>query len=95
MEVHTRLLTHKWHELLVLTTSAYQAIQKAATEQQMQMATTLIEPDFNQEVSINYLLPELYLFFFVLDVNLYIVSFDNFSFMSILCLECLGEVFGG
>ena len=25
-EVHTRLLTHKWHELLVLTTSAYQAI---------------------------------------------------------------------
>ncbi|KAL5240969.1 hypothetical protein ACI65C_008379 [Semiaphis heraclei] len=26
VEVHTRLLTHKWHELLVLTTSAYQAI---------------------------------------------------------------------
>ena len=25
-EVHTKLLTHKWHELLVLTTSAYQAI---------------------------------------------------------------------
>lgn len=25
-QVHTRLLTHKWHELLVLTTSAYQAI---------------------------------------------------------------------
>lgn len=24
--VHTQLLTHKWHELLVLTTSAYQAI---------------------------------------------------------------------
>lgn len=24
--MHTRLLTHKWHELLVLTTSAYQAI---------------------------------------------------------------------
>ena len=24
--VHTKLLTHKWHELLVLTTSAYQAI---------------------------------------------------------------------
>ena len=26
MELHTRLLTNKWHELLVLTTSAYQAI---------------------------------------------------------------------
>nr|WDQ26778.1 nuclear hormone receptor HR4 [Sogatella furcifera] len=26
VEVHTRLLTQKWHELLVLTTSAYQAI---------------------------------------------------------------------
>ncbi|KAK2719205.1 hormone receptor 4-like isoform X3 [Artemia franciscana] len=26
VEVHTRLLTHKWHELLVLTTSAYKAI---------------------------------------------------------------------
>ncbi|EFN69697.1 Hormone receptor 4 [Camponotus floridanus] len=26
VEVHTRLLTHKWHELLVLTTSAYQAM---------------------------------------------------------------------
>ena len=25
-ELHTRLLTNKWHELLVLTTSAYQAI---------------------------------------------------------------------
>ncbi|GAB6022536.1 Ligand-binding domain of nuclear hormone receptor, variant 2 [Chamberlinius hualienensis] len=24
--VHTKLLTHKWHELLILTTSAYQAI---------------------------------------------------------------------
>ena len=26
VELHTRLLTNKWHELLVLTTSAYQAI---------------------------------------------------------------------
>ncbi len=26
MDIHTKLLTHKWHELLVLTTSAYQAI---------------------------------------------------------------------
>ena len=29
VEVHTRLLTLKWHELLVLTTSAYQAIHGA------------------------------------------------------------------
>ena len=26
VELHTRLLTNKWHELLLLTTSAYQAI---------------------------------------------------------------------
>ena len=26
VEIHTRLLTNKWHELLVLTTSAFQAI---------------------------------------------------------------------
>lgn len=26
VDVHTWLLTHKWHELLVLTTSAYQAM---------------------------------------------------------------------
>ncbi|XP_057657601.1 hormone receptor 4 isoform X3 [Diorhabda carinulata] len=50
VEVHTRLLTHKWHELLVLTTSAYQAIHKVATEQ---MTTTFIEPDFSQEVESN------------------------------------------
>uniref|UniRef100_A0AAR5P6V6 NR LBD domain-containing protein n=1 Tax=Dendroctonus ponderosae TaxID=77166 RepID=A0AAR5P6V6_DENPD len=49
VEVHTRLLTHKWHELLVLTTSAYQAIQKAASEQQLQTSSTMIEPDFSQE----------------------------------------------
>ncbi|XP_030754602.1 hormone receptor 4 isoform X2 [Sitophilus oryzae] len=57
VEVHTRLLTHKWHELLVLTTSAYQAIQKTASEQQMHQSaaasTTLIEPDFTQEVEAN------------------------------------------
>lgn len=26
VDVHTRILTHKWHELLVLTTSAWQAM---------------------------------------------------------------------
>ncbi|KAL1489281.1 hypothetical protein ABEB36_014209 [Hypothenemus hampei] len=53
VEVHTRLLTHKWHELLVLTTSAYQAIQKAASDQQQVQMATVIEPDFNQEVETN------------------------------------------
>lgn len=48
VEVHTRLLTHKWHELLVLTTSAYQAIHKSGSEHQL---TTVIEPEFTQEVS--------------------------------------------
>lgn len=48
VEVHTRLLTHKWHELLVLTTSAYQAIHKSGSEHQL---TTIIEPEFTQEVS--------------------------------------------
>lgn len=48
VEVHTRLLTHKWHELLVLTTSAYQAIHKAADTMP---PTTVIDTDFNQEVS--------------------------------------------
>ncbi|KAJ8934374.1 hypothetical protein NQ314_013415 [Rhamnusium bicolor] len=47
VEVHTRLLTHKWHELLVLTTSAYQAIHKAGEQM-----TTVIETDFSQEVAI-------------------------------------------
>lgn len=45
VEVHTRLLTHKWHELLVLTTSAYQAIHKAGDQ-----LTTVIKTDFNHEV---------------------------------------------
>lgn len=46
VEVHTRLLTHKWHELLVLTTSAYQAIHKAGD----QIATVIVKTDFNHEV---------------------------------------------
>lgn len=46
VEVHTRLLTHKWHELLVLTTSAYQAIHKTGEQ-----LTTVIKTDFNHEVN--------------------------------------------
>ncbi|KAL1132017.1 hypothetical protein AAG570_011627, partial [Ranatra chinensis] len=51
VEVHTRLLTHKWHELLVLTTSAYQAIHGAH-----KLASTSsdgTEAHFTQEVSNN------------------------------------------
>ncbi|KAL3278911.1 hypothetical protein HHI36_016429 [Cryptolaemus montrouzieri] len=47
VEVHTRLLTHKWHELLVLTTSAYQAIHKPVDP----MVT--VKQDFNEEVESN------------------------------------------
>ncbi|XP_065170854.1 hormone receptor 4 isoform X3 [Atheta coriaria] len=50
VEVHTRLLTHKWHELLVLTTSAYQAIHG----QPHKMSDISSEPPaFSQEVNTN------------------------------------------
>ncbi|KAF5293842.1 hypothetical protein FQR65_LT10980 [Abscondita terminalis] len=52
VEVHTRLLTHKWHELLVLTTSAFQAIH-AKSKSPVEQLTSIPEPDFNEEVSNN------------------------------------------
>ncbi|EEB12648.1 orphan nuclear receptor nr6a1, putative [Pediculus humanus corporis] len=51
VEVHTRLLTHKWHELLVLTTSAYQAIH--GVHKLSSTSTAGQEADFTQEVSNN------------------------------------------
>lgn len=53
LQVHTRLLTHKWHELLVLTTSAYQAIHGP---QKIWNSTNINgdrndDSEFNQEVS--------------------------------------------
>ncbi|XP_022194097.2 hormone receptor 4 [Nilaparvata lugens] len=48
VEVHTRLLTQKWHELLVLTTSAYQAIHGPH-----KMGSFDGPEDFNREVSNN------------------------------------------
>ncbi|XP_074033214.1 nuclear hormone receptor 4 isoform X3 [Leptinotarsa decemlineata] len=53
VDVHTRLLTHKWHDLLVLTTCAFQAINKpnAAGGQ----GTPVGEAEFNQEVDSNLL----------------------------------------
>lgn len=50
VEVHTRLLTHKWHELLVLTTSAYQAIHGVVKSP---VESNAMEPDFTQEVNNN------------------------------------------
>lgn len=50
VEVHTRLLTHKWHELLVLTTSAYQAIH--GVHKLSSTSTAGQEADFTQEVGI-------------------------------------------
>lgn len=51
VDVHTKLLTHKWHELLVLTTSAYQAIHGSK-----RMGTTRTDgekAELHQEVSTN------------------------------------------
>ncbi|XP_050521497.1 hormone receptor 4 isoform X2 [Daktulosphaira vitifoliae] len=56
VEVHTRLLTHKWHELLVLTTSAYQAIhgpQKIWSSGNINGGDRNDDTEFNQEVSHN------------------------------------------
>jgi len=50
VEVHTRLLTHKWHELLVLTTSAYQAIHGP---RKMWSGPEPTEHEFHQQVSTN------------------------------------------
>ena len=46
-QVHTRILTHKWHELLVLTTSAYQAIHGP---RKMWSGPEPTEHDFHQQV---------------------------------------------
>merc|ERR1719361_1090623 len=51
VEIHTRLLTNKWHELLVLTTSAYQAING-----NRRMGTTYSDgatAELHQEVATN------------------------------------------
>ncbi|XP_046473226.1 hormone receptor 4 isoform X1 [Neodiprion pinetum] len=51
VEVHTRLLTHKWHELLVLTTSAYQAIH--GQQKWTGVGSDGTSADFTEEVSNN------------------------------------------
>ncbi|XP_066595570.1 hormone receptor 4 [Prorops nasuta] len=51
VEVHTRLLTHKWHELLVLTTSAYQAMH--GQHKFTNVSSDGTGADFMQEVSNN------------------------------------------
>ena len=54
VEIHTRLLTNKWHELLVLTTSAYQAING-----NRRMGTTYSDgatAELHQEVNISNIL---------------------------------------
>lgn len=60
VEIHTKLLTDKWHELLVLTTAAYQAfhgrrtsiIQKPVTSQQASSHLEIDDFELNQEVRI-------------------------------------------
>ena len=48
VEVHTTLLTHKWHEILVLTTSAYQAIH--GQHKFSNVGSDVMGADFMQEV---------------------------------------------
>ena len=48
VEVHTTLLTHKWHEILVLTTSAYQAIH--GQHKFSNVGSDAMGADFMQEV---------------------------------------------
>lgn len=55
VEIHTKLLTDKWHEILVLTTATYQAMHGRKFTQPQQAPPTSIAPDkhdpeFVQEV---------------------------------------------
>lgn len=54
VEVHTRLLTHKWHELLVLTTSAYQAMH--GQQKFTNVGSDGTGADFMQEVILLFIL---------------------------------------
>lgn len=56
VEIHTKLLTDKWHEILVLTTAAYQAMYGRKYTNSQQSPTNAIAPDkhdpeYVQEVS--------------------------------------------
>jgi nuclear receptor subfamily 6 group A len=56
VEIHTKLLTDKWHEILVLTTAAYQAMYGRKYTGSQQGSTNSIAPDkhdpeYVQEVS--------------------------------------------
>lgn len=51
VDIHTKLLTHKWHELLVLTTSAYQAIH--GSRRMGTIRTDGEKAELHQEVSTN------------------------------------------
>jgi nuclear receptor subfamily 6 group A len=57
VEIHTKLLTDKWHEILVLTTATYQAMHGRKFTQPQQAPPTSIAPDkhdpeFTQEVRV-------------------------------------------
>lgn len=45
VEIHTKLLTDKWHEILVLTTAAYQAMYGRKYTGSQQSTTNAIAPD--------------------------------------------------
>ena len=48
-QVHTQLLTSKWHELLVLTTCSYQAIR--GLRPALTITSDSTQTEFQQEVS--------------------------------------------
>lgn len=55
VEIHTKLLTDKWHEILVLTTAAYQAMYGRKYTQSQQSSNSIApdkhDPEYVQEVS--------------------------------------------
>jgi nuclear receptor subfamily 6 group A len=56
VEIHTKLLTDKWHEILVLTTAAYQAMhgrkyQSSQSSAPSSIAPDKYDPEYIQEVS--------------------------------------------
>lgn len=54
VEIHTKLLTDKWHEILVLTTAAYQAMYGRKYMQSQQSSNSIApdknDPEYVQEV---------------------------------------------
>jgi nuclear receptor subfamily 6 group A len=90
VEIHTKLLTDKWHEILVLTTATYQAMHGRKFTQPQQAPPTSIAPDkhdpeFIAEVSslsaINFIIYLYYIYtfsyFLVVKVNAHLQTLQT------------------